>query len=82
MSIKARMQQKHDVETNWKKATAFSPLAGELIVYDADSAHASARFKIGDGKTNVNDLPFVDAKNIVTFGEASSGTGRGESILS
>lgn len=82
MSIKARMQQKHDVETNWKKATAFSPLAGELIVYDADSAHTSARFKIGDGKTNVNDLPFVDAKNIVTFGEASSGTGRGESILS
>lgn len=59
MSIKARMQQKHDVETNWKQAKNFSPLAGELIVYDADSAHTSARFKIGDGKTNVNDLPFV-----------------------
>lgn len=59
-TVKARIQQKHDIEANWKKAVNFKPLAGELIVYDADSAHTTARFKIGDGNTPINDLPFVD----------------------
>lgn len=59
-TVKARIQQKHDTEANWKKAVNFKPLAGELIIYDADSAHATARFKIGDGSTLVNDLPFID----------------------
>lgn len=76
--IKSRMQQKHDFEVNWLKATGFAPLKGEIIVYDAESTDGStllegaslpsgrttpytyARFKIGDGISNVNDLPFAD----------------------
>lgn len=37
---------------------------------------------MGNGVTKVNDLAFFDAKNIVTFGENSSGSGWGESVLS
>jgi hypothetical protein len=28
-------------------------------VYDIDENHTHERFKIGDGKTNVNELPFT-----------------------
>lgn len=59
--VKARMQQKHDIEANWLKAVDFIPLAGEIIVYDADENFNQVRFKIGDGETNVNDLPFVQS---------------------
>lgn len=54
-----RISQKHDIETNWNKATNFIPLAGEVIIYDKDSTHATVRIKIGDGKTVVSNLPFV-----------------------
>ena len=67
--LKTRIQNKHEPEANWLQATNFIPLAGELIVYDADETHSKPRFKIGDGVrnpdtgkiegTNVNDLPFV-----------------------
>ena len=57
--ISTRVQNKHDTEANWNKATNFIPLAGELIVYDADSTHTYQRFKIGDGKTAVSSLPFL-----------------------
>ncbi len=72
--ISARIQHKHDIEANWLKATTFIPKAGELIVYDIETANdplptqegyirterrTSPQVKIGDGKTNVNDLPFV-----------------------
>lgn len=58
-NINGRIQHKHDIEENWLKATNFIPLIGELIVYDPDSSHTKARFKIGDGQTLVNDLPFL-----------------------
>ena len=53
-----RIQNKHDVETNWEKAVNFIPKVGELIVYDPDETHTYSRFKIGDGVTSVNSLPF------------------------
>ena len=53
--VYARMQQKADTSANWAKATNFTPLEGEMIVYTDKN-----QFKIGDGKTNVNDLPFAD----------------------
>lgn len=56
--INGRIQQKHDVEENWLKATGFAPKEGELVIYDADALHPFPRFKIGDGVTNVNVLPF------------------------
>lgn len=54
-----RIQQKHDIETNWLKATGFIPKEGEIIVYDADDAHQYPRIKIGNGADNVNALSFI-----------------------
>jgi hypothetical protein len=56
--LKSRIVHKHDVEANWKLAAGFTPLAGEIIVYDVDENYSYERFKIGDGVTNVNNLPF------------------------
>ena len=53
-----RIVNKHDIEANWLKATNFIPMQGEAIVYDVDENHNHERIKIGDGITNVNDLPF------------------------
>ena len=75
--LKTRSQQKRAVEADWKKASGFIPLRGEIIVYEADENYSAPRLKIGDGNTNVNDLPFVERdfsnsiKNIVAGGEKS-----------
>lgn len=58
-SFNVRVINKHDTETNWLKATNFIPKQGEIIVYDKDSNYSYERFKIGDGATNVNSLPFA-----------------------
>lgn len=55
----SRFVCKHDTEENWLKATNFSPKRGEIIVYDIDVNYDYERIKIGDGETNVNNLPFV-----------------------
>jgi alpha-beta hydrolase superfamily lysophospholipase len=72
-TIKSRIQQKHDIEANWLKSSLV-PLRGELIVYDSEidengvdlalptgrtERYTYARYKIGDGRTVVNDLPFA-----------------------
>lgn len=61
--IKTRIQQKHDLEVNWTAAgtgtNPFIPMAGEVIVYDRDDNYSYERFKIGDGKTKVHELPFA-----------------------
>jgi hypothetical protein len=66
--LKARLRQKHDTEANWIKAgnaeAPFVPLAGELIIYDKDGTHSETRFKIGDGITGVNELPFEVEKDL------------------
>ena len=36
-NMKARIVHKHDTEANWLKATNFTPMKGEIIVYDIDS---------------------------------------------
>lgn len=58
-TLKTRIIHKHDTESNWNKAINFIPKQGEIIVYDIDSNHSYERIKIGDGVTNVNNLPFV-----------------------
>ena len=57
--INTRIINKHAVESDWLKAINFTPKQGEIIVYDVDATHDCARFKIGDGVTNVNSLPFA-----------------------
>ena len=74
-TIKTRIQLKSDTEENWRKSvlttdspnglkqsgTSFVPLLGELIVYLEDTTHPFSRLKVGDGTTNVVDLPFIDS---------------------
>lgn len=66
-TIKTRIQLKSDTEANWNKAgpkdgsNGFVPLSGELIVYSADATHPFSRLKVGDGSTNVVNLPFIDS---------------------
>lgn len=62
--LKTRIINKHETQEDWEKAVNFIPLLAEIIVYDTDSTHTQARLKIGDGKTNVNDLPFIGEKMI------------------
>lgn len=57
-TLHARIVSIHDVESNWNSAKTFIPRAGELVIYDPDHDHHYSRFKIGDGKTLVADLPF------------------------
>ena len=59
-NINSRIQHKHDIETNWLKATTFIPKQGELIVYDRDENYNYERIKIGDGTTIVFNLPFIN----------------------
>lgn len=58
-NLNSRIINKHDIEANWIKATNFIPKQGEQIVYDIDENYDYERIKMGDGVTNVNDLPFV-----------------------
>ena len=59
-TLHARIINTHDVEANWNKTLEFIPREGELIIYDQDDQHNYARFKIGDGKTDVKVLPFLE----------------------
>ena len=51
---------KSDTENNWNKAKNFIPKKNEIIVYTNLEPNG---IKIGDGKTKVNDLPFVNNAN-------------------
>ena len=64
--INSRIIHKHDTESNWNKATTFIPKQGEIIIYDIDTNNTVERFKIGDGKTTVINLPF---SSDMTWGE-------------
>lgn len=49
---------KKDTTVNWNKAINFIPKVGEIIVYE--DLNMPNRWKIGDGITKLNDLPFID----------------------
>lgn len=57
-NLQTRIKNKHDTEAHWNSATNFTPLDGEIIVYDVDSTHPYPRYKVGDGETVVTALPF------------------------
>lgn len=88
-TIKTRIINKHATESDWEKAINFIPLLGEFIIYDPDEKFLCARFKIGDGVSNVNDLPFaygsegvntIDAGYITSYGTGNMGVIDAESI--
>lgn len=71
--INVRVQHRHDIEANWLKSVyingikenglkehPLTPMQAEIIVFDKDENYNYERFKIGDGITNVIDLPFTD----------------------
>ena len=62
--LNARIINKHDSAENWSKATNFIPKQGEIIIYDIDSNFSYERVKVGDGKTLVSALPFIDANKV------------------
>ena len=63
-TLKTRIRLKCDIEANWNKTKNFIPLKGEAIIYLADINHTYPRVKIGDGITDVKNLPFIDAGSI------------------
>lgn len=76
-----RVAQKHDTEINWQKVEEnFIPLAGEIIVYDADGTYNYPRIKIGNGVYNtetekvegtvLKDLKFLDDGAIAEMANA------------
>lgn len=68
--MNARMQQKHDIEEHWNLANNFIPKLAEIIVYDKDEIHNYVRLKIGDGITNIINLPFYNTQvQIITWEE-------------
>lgn len=68
-TLTTRVQQKSDTSANWAKATNFTPLKGEIIVYTDLN-----KIKIGDGVTKVGVLEFVSAKDAETLLGASLST--------
>jgi hypothetical protein len=80
-TVKTRIQHKHDIQANWEQAVNFVPLAGELIIYDdhyfddddnkvvvADAV----KYKIGDGVTPINDLPFAGSSKALINSDLDS----------
>ena len=65
--IASRIIHKHDIESNWNRVPSFVPKQGEIIIYDIDDNNAIERFKIGDGKTPVANLPFYLEHEIDTI---------------
>lgn len=57
-NINARVIHKHGTQVNWEKITDFIPMKGEIVIYDTDETYAYERIKIGDGVTEINQLPF------------------------
>lgn len=53
--IKENTLIKKDTSTNWAKAKNFIPKEKEIIFYTDFN-----KIKIGDGKTKINSLPFID----------------------
>ena len=62
--VNGRIVHKHDTEENWTKAINFVPMKGEMIIYDIDTNYPYERFKIGDGNTAINSLPFASERLI------------------
>lgn len=75
-TLKTRLKQKRDSSANWAKATNFTPLAGEIIVYSDLNM-----IKIGDGTTKVSALPFLKGNNTVDLSNYVPYTGATKDVV-
>ena len=69
--ILTRIQHKYDTQTNWEKATGFTPKKGELIIYSDIK-----KFKVGDGSSKLSALQFYDTNttyDLTASASASNG---------
>ena len=81
--INGRIINKHDIEVNWNKASTFIPEQGEIIIYDIDENYNFERFKIGDGITNVINLPFTNIEldtTLLVEGKAADAKAVGDAL--
>ena len=66
--MKKQIILKHDIASNWAKAINFVPKLDELILYDGVFENGVyielPRLKRGDGRTKLNDLPFLGAETL------------------
>lgn len=62
--LKTRVQNKCDTAANWKLATNFKPLKGEIILYTD-----TKQMKVGDGNTLVDALPFYPSGDVTAAGD-------------
>ena len=70
-TLNSRLIMKHDTAENWQKSgTSFVPKKGEIIIYDGSGSTAS-KFKIGDGSTSVNSLPFAGGGSQAATGNST-----------
>lgn len=60
-TINTRIKLKKDTATNWSQvASTFQPLNGELLI------EGSRNFKIGDGTTYYNNLPYANSRPVLS----------------
>ena len=66
--MKKQIILKHDIASNWAKAVNFVPKLDEPILYDGVFENGAyielPRLKRGDGRTKLNDLPFLEAETL------------------
>ena len=74
--IKTELYQKHGLESEWQQAVNFIPQKGQIIVYDLDENYPFERFKIGDGETNVNQLPFTGVGQTIVSATLNTSTNK------
>lgn len=84
-----RIIHTHDKQANWDACENFIPEAGEVIIYDVDENYSYERFKVGDGITSIQKLPFsvegvvnsmFNIKNNLIYADAGRITDYEESI--
>lgn len=57
----------HKTEAEWEEVSSFIPAHGQFVVYDSDDLYNYTRFKIGDGKTPVGELPFINQQEYASI---------------
>lgn len=72
-TLNTRVQSLRDSEANWN-GRDFTPLEGEIVVYNSDEDHAIPRLKIGDGDSLLSSLPFTIDYNESIIGLSVEGT--------
>ena len=66
--IKTTIKLRRDTVNNYASHGTHVPMKGEVCIVDPTatspwSSTKNIRFKIGDGKTSFNNLPYVDEEN-------------------